>query len=199
MTTMTRRTIARLTVGAVTVGLMAAITPAATAATPAAPTSAACITIRDYPRWLDAVRLDADEQRVIALINAYRVENGVPALRSDHKLMLAAGWASNDSAVRGFSPSDHIDTLGRDIGTRIQNCGYTGYGWASEINYNGPGATPEDAVHWWTRVSTNGHREAILDPRVKVFGVAVAIKDGKLHYTVNMGDKLTYLKLRPRR
>lgn len=199
MTTTTRRIIARLTVGALSVGLMAGIAPPVSAATPAAATSASCYTVRQHADWLHAIRMDADEKRVIALINAFRVRHGVPALRSDHKLMLASAWASNDSAVRGFSPRDHVDTLGRDIGTRIRDCGYRGYGWASEINYNGPGATPEDAVHWWTEVSTGGHREAVLDPRVKVFGVAVAVLNGKTHYTVNMGDTQTYLKLRPRR
>jgi uncharacterized protein YkwD len=132
------------------------------------------------------------------LINDFRVRNGLPALKPDHKLSLAAGWASNDSAMRGFSPSNHIDSLGRGIGTRVQNCGYTGYTWTSEINYYGPGATPQQAFHWWTEVSKAGHREAILDPRVKVFGISVAVKDGVNHYTINMGDKQTFIKLRRR-
>jgi uncharacterized protein YkwD len=194
MSTSTRKRIARIAVCAVAVGVTVGLAPTASAATPAAPTGTTCYTVHQFPEWLSSIRYDADEQATMKLINDFRVRNGVPALRSDHKLSLAAGWMSNDNAIRGYSPKDHVDTLKREVGPRIQACGYTGYTWASEINYFGPGATPEQAFHWWTEKSEE-HRAAILDPRVKAFGISVASKDGVNHYTVNMGDKQTYIKL----
>lgn len=149
------RTLARLTVAAVTLGLVAGTAPSAAAAVPAQPTSSTCYTIHDRNLWISAVRLDPDEQAVLNLINAFRAQHGRSALRTEHKLMAAAAWASNDSAVRGHSPADHVDSLGRDIPTRVGNCGYTGYGYTSEINYFGRGTdmTPAAAVHWWTTQS----------------------------------------------
>lgn len=198
MSTSTRTMIARIAVCAVAVGVTVGLAPTASAATPAGLTATTCYTVHQFPEWLSSIRFDADEQATMKLINDFRVRNGVPALRPDHKLSLAAGWMSNDNAMRGFSPKDHIDTLKREVGPRIQSCGYTGYTWASEINYYGPGATPQQAFHWWTEVSKDGHREAILDPRVTAFGISVASRNGLNHHTINMGDKQTYIKLRRR-
>ena len=196
MNSSARRIIARIALCAAALGAAAGLAPAASAATPAAPTSTTCYTVWQQQQWLSSIRLDADEQATMKLINDFRVRNGVPALRPDSKLAVAAGWMSNDSALRGFSPKDHVDSLGRKVLPRIENCGYKGYTWASEINYFKPGGTPRDAFTWWTEVSTDGHREAILDPRVKAFGISVAVKDGVKHYTVNMGSKVTPIKLR---
>ena len=196
MNSTARRTIARVAVCAAVVAVSAGLAPAASAATPAAPTSTTCYTVHQQPQWLSSIRLDADEQATMNLVNDFRVRHGVPALRPNHELALAAGWMSNDSAIRGLSPSNHVDSLGRGVGPRLQDCGYRTYTWASEVNYFGPGATPRDAFHWWTEVSTAGHRQALLDPRVIVFGISVASKDGVNHYTINMGSTKTFTKLR---
>lgn len=200
--TSTRTLLARISVGAVAVGLLAGTAGTASAASPAQPTSSTCYTVYDRTLWISAIRLDADEQEVLRLINSFRAQHGRPALKTDHKLMTAAAWASNDSALRGFAPETHVDTLGRNVPTRVQNCGYTGYGYTSEINYYGSGTdmTPAAAVRWWTEVSKKGHREAVLDPRVTAVGIGVAEKDGRKFYTVNMGDRFIPIKLRaPRR
>jgi hypothetical protein len=45
----------------------------------------------------------------------------------------------------------------------------------SEIAYTaaglGGGATPLGAVNWWMNISTSGHREAILEQKIKELGV----------------------------
>jgi len=196
MNSTARRMIARFAVCAATIGVAVGLAPSASAATPAAPTSTTCYTVRQQQQWLSSIRLDADEQATMTLINDFRVRNGLPALRADSKLAMAAGWMSNDSALRGFSPKDHVDSLGRKVLPRIENCGYRNFTWVSEINYFKPGGTPRDAFTWWTEISRDGHRQAILDPRVAAFGISVAVKDGVKHYTVNMGSTVTPLKLR---
>ncbi|GAA4547680.1 CAP domain-containing protein [Pseudonocardia xishanensis] len=196
MNTIARKVTARIVVCAAAVGVIVGLAPAASAATPAAPTSTTCYTVWQKQQWLSSIRLDADEQATMKLINDFRVRHGVPALRADSKLAMAAGWMSNDNALRGVSPADHIDSLGRTVVPRIENCGYRGFTWASEINYFKPGGTPQDAFTWWTEISKKGHREAILDPRVTAFGISVASKDGVNHYTITMGSTVTPLRLR---
>lgn len=136
-----------------------------------------------------AIALDADETNLLNTINAYRGQYGRPALTADATLSKTALWATTDSASRGFAPKDHIDTLGRDIPTRVKDCGYTTYTWVSEINYygTGTGASPTAAFDWW-KTSPYGHNEAMLDTRVSFAGVARICSGATCYYTINFGS-----------
>jgi uncharacterized protein YkwD len=135
------------------------------------------------------INLDAEESGLLNTINAYRGQQGLPALAADATLSRASLWATNDSAERGFAPKDHVDTLGRDIATRVRDCGYTTYTWTSEINYygSGSGTTPAAAFEWWKN-SPYGHNEAMLDSRVRFAGVARVCSGATCFYTINMGS-----------
>ncbi|MBB3725189.1 CAP domain-containing protein [Nonomuraea dietziae] len=144
---------------------------------------------------LRALYLDQVESELHAQINRFRAANGVPKLISATSLQRAAAWASHDSAARGHSPKDHVDTLGRDIPTRLTQCGVTGLNRVSEINYYGWGGSsrPADAMHWWTVESPKlglRHRDILLDPGLKSFGVGRAVNGDKTHWTVTFGDKV---------
>lgn len=145
---------------------------------------------------------DAVEKELGAQINAFRAANGRgPVVVTGSFLSRAAQWASNDSAARGFSPKNHIDTLERDIPTRFAECGVAGYGQIAEINYYGQGGTvpPSQALHWWTVESPKlglQHREILLNPAWKSIGIGRAVNGDKVHWTVTFGDKYFWKKLR---
>lgn len=135
------------------------------------------------------VAMDATETGMANQINAYRATKGLPALRVDATLARPAAWASNDSAKRGTSPPNHIDTLGRDIPTRVRDCGHPTFGWISEINYygSGTGGSAAAALAWWKQ--SPGHNALLLDPKVKVFGIAKASGATNQHWTINFADR----------
>lgn len=180
-----RQRIRRVSVGMLIGGLMTGlVSPASAAITN-------CSISADPVQHERAVAVDGEEFATMRLINAFRAKHGRPALRLTSRLSRPAAWASYDSARRGFSPSNHIDSLGRDIPTRLRQCDYTGYRRASEINYyswgsrgRGSGAA---AVAWWK--NSPPHRAAMLNPRVTEIGIARA-STNKVHWTVNMGDKI---------
>ncbi|MGH3751166.1 MAG: CAP domain-containing protein [Pseudonocardiaceae bacterium] len=177
-----RQRIRRVSVGMLVAGLLTGL------ASPASAAITHCTISADPVQHERAVAVDGEEFATMRLINAFRAKHGRPALRLTSRLNRPAAWASNDSAQRGFSPSNHIDSLGRDIPTRLRQCGYTGYRRASEVNYYGWGGRGSGAaaVAWWK--NSPPHRAALLNPRVTAIGIARAAT-GKVHWTVNMGDK----------
>jgi uncharacterized protein YkwD len=147
----------------------------------------------DYGSYVDGLALDQQdwEADLAKAINAYRAQNGVPALTYSRTLARPAMWASLDSYHRGTSPANHVDSRGMDIPTRVTFCsGCTGY--VGEINYwwqGGQGTTWQSALAWSTQ--SPGHNEWLLDPQSKMFPVALAY-DGddrrRTRYTVVFGD-----------
>jgi uncharacterized protein YkwD len=142
---------------------------------------------------VDGLALDQRdwEADLAAAINAYRADNGLPALTYSRTLARPAMWASLDSYDRGASPSNHVDSRGMDIPTRVSFCsGYTGY--VGEINYwwhGGQGTTWQSALAWWKQ--SPGHNKWLLDPQSKTFAVGLAYEGDdrrRTHYTVVFGD-----------
>ncbi|MBY0504752.1 MAG: hypothetical protein K2X03_12635 [Bryobacteraceae bacterium] len=85
-------------------------TPAPTPSTPTQPT-------------VTTGALDAEQAKFLSLINAYRAQNGAPALQVSVALQNASQWMSDDMAKRGFG--SHTDSLGRSPSTRMAAFGYT--------------------------------------------------------------------------
>ncbi|PWJ53631.1 Uncharacterized conserved protein YkwD, contains CAP (CSP/antigen 5/PR1) domain [Quadrisphaera granulorum] len=139
-----------------------------------------------------AVGLDYAEVKLFNDINAYRAANGLPALRLSNSLARPAMWASLDSAVRGFSPSNHVDSRGMNIPQRAQYCsGYTGP--IGEINYWGWGSkyagSNDAALAWWKQ--SPGHNAMLLSRNYTTMSVAWAYMgvnaEVRGHWTVNFG------------
>jgi hypothetical protein len=128
------------------------------------------------------------------LINAERATRGLPLLGSAAPLQTAAHEHAVEAGrlrwwTKGADPHKNPVT-GSTILSRIQAQGYCGGNpkIVSEIAYTGAStqaenqvAAPMNAVDWWMNVSTGGHREAILNPDIKEFGIGfvgiVADKD----------------------
>src|SRR5215208_4311838 len=110
----------------------------------------------------------AQAAQLLGQINAYRQQNGVAALTADGALSKAAGWMARDMVGRKDGVG-HTDALGRGIGPRLADCGYTGFAAVSfkenvccTVTGTGSVKTPEQAFEAW-RTSTAGHNEAMLD------------------------------------
>jgi uncharacterized protein YkwD len=140
---------------------------------------------------------DSVEAQMATMINNYRAQNGLPALRVSTSMQKIAYWASVDSAFRGVSPSDHVDTLGRAPRGRAVECaGYSANAYLGEINYWGEGGGPQgnsfgsaaSAFAWWKQ--SPGHNALMLSRTATTFGVGRAymgVNAERQHWTVNFG------------
>lgn len=184
------RTIARIAAAAVISG---AIAVGVAAPASAAPQDCAYMGYGSAPDTL-GLKHDATEQKLANMINTYRAQNGRPALRTSTGLARPTMWVSIDSARRGQSPANHIDTRGMGIAQRAQFCsGYTGA--IGEINYWGHGGaggnyfgSAEAAFAWWKQ--SPGHNALMLSTQHSTFSVGRAYMGHnaeRQHWTVSFG------------
>jgi uncharacterized protein YkwD len=146
-----------------------------------------------YGTYVDKIAVDQMDWEISLFnaVNTYRVQNHLPKLAFSRTLARPAMWASLDSYARGFSPSNHIDSRGMNVPTRVQYCsGYTGY--LGEINYYGIGIQPakwQSALAWWKQ--SPGHNARMLDPGSTVMAVGLAYEGEdrhRAHYTIVFGN-----------
>lgn len=67
--------------------------------------------------------LDTEEQAMLNGINAYRQQHGLSTLKASPTLTNSAAWLSTDMATKNYF--SHTDSLGRSLGARLADCGYT--------------------------------------------------------------------------
>ena len=131
--------------------------------------------------------LDAEESACLALINQIRAENQQPPVKISVKLTNAAKWLSHDNADNKPDDPDHTDTLGRDVGKRLADFGYT----ADIIKENiVVGAeTAARAIQIWKE--SGFHIRNLVNADVKVMGISRVCKKGAkfgCHWTVILGS-----------
>ncbi|MRH87949.1 hypothetical protein GFY24_10905 [Nocardia sp. SYP-A9097] len=129
-----------------------------------------------------SLTLRGEEPEVFDAINRLRADNGVGAVTHTEVLSRPSAWTSNDSAERGYVPSDHLDSLGRNIGLRFRECGVPAIAQIAEINYGGTNITPADAMEFWA--NSPAHRAIMLDGRLTRVGVSVVDLDNHQYWTV---------------
>jgi uncharacterized protein YkwD len=187
----TRRALTTAVVAAV---LSGGLEVATTASASAAPADCAYMGYNSGPDRL-GLQFDASEQWVANNINAYRAQNGRPALRVSAILARPTMWMSLDSARRGESPSNHIDTRGMGPAQRAQFCsGYTGpigeidywgYGGGPQNNYYGSGPA---ALAWWK--NSPPHNALLLSTQYTTFSVQwayIGVNAERGFWTVDFG------------
>ena len=118
--------------------------------------------------------LDASELKVIADINAFRAENGLPPLKISPNLSRAAAFMVDDMLAKNYF--SHTDSLGRSAFARAKQCGYTigNVGENLAMGFGAPASGGESPVVSAWRESKKGHREAMLSPTWTVIGVGFA-------------------------
>ena len=122
---------------------------------------------------------------VIAQINSYRGQNGLPAYQINSKLMLSAQAQSDYQASIGTVT--HTGQSGSSARDRAYAAGY-GDGntiWISEIIYGGNQATVDTAMTWWKNSSI--HNGTMLSTQYKDIGVGVASSGNNVYFTAVMG------------
>jgi uncharacterized protein YkwD len=153
--------------------------------------------------WSNEAERKALLQSVICLINAERTSRNLVPLRIDGRLVAAASGHSSEAVRLKWWTGNTDPHVNPETGSTIQSrigggkfCHPNEPTRMSEITYTwwGDQATPDGAVNWWMNVSTGGHREAILDPELRSFGVAVKPSVADKRLTPGPNDKMgTYV------
>ena len=131
--------------------------------------------------------LDAEERACVALINQFRAEHQHPPLKVSVKLTQAAQWLSRDNADHKPDNPSHTDSLGRDVGKRLNHFGYEISVLKENIVVNASSAAA--AMQVW-KVS-GFHIRNLLNADVIMVGVGRVCKPGAksgCHWTVLLGD-----------
>jgi hypothetical protein len=120
--------------------------------------------------------------RVLAAVNAARIENSLPPYQLNSLLTLSAQRHSEYQASIGswtHSSADGGRTLQRALAV-----GYPATR-ANENVYSGR-VTPEEAVHWWYTADAD-HRNNVLHPVMREIGIGAAPDaDGTIYYTMDI-------------
>ena len=146
------------------VGMLVAVAAASltAVATPARAQTAPC------PVSSSDLAVDAEEQRLLDLVNTYRLNNGRSPLAMDTAVTRAAAWFSRDMATENVFRSNHIDRNGRDIPTRLTWCGVPWQAWRENIYAGSPAA--ETVFEAWRTSPT--HNTNMLATDITLAGVA---------------------------
>ena len=123
------------------------------------------------------------EQELFNLVNDYRKQNNVAALSWDATLKQAAAWQSID--MLAHSNLNHTDSLGRDPGTRLKNCGYTNTNYGENIAEGEPNST--GIFTSWK--NSPPHNTIMLSPDYSIVGIDAEVDStGKISYwTMDFG------------
>lgn len=116
---------------------------------------------------LPAAARDITAADVLSSMNIYRAENGLPPLREDSRLDLAAGDRMRD--MEDLSYWSHESPDGRSPFLWLKPRGYV-FRYAGE-NLAAGFETTEVLVTAW--MESEGHRENILSPRFDDCGIAI--------------------------
>lgn len=106
------------------------------------------------------------ELTLFNLINTYRAENNLPALTWSSSLSKAAAWHANDMLSNNYF--SHTDSLGRDAGTRLTQCGYNWSAYGENIFPSS--ADPQAAFDSWKNSAP--HNTAMLNSAYAQAGIA---------------------------
>jgi uncharacterized protein YkwD len=119
---------------------------------------------------------NAEEQKLLDIVNQYRTQNNLPALKLDTRLQQAAHWMSEDMATNNYF--DHRDSLGRDYSKRLADFGYTATPQDETIL---AGLQAQAAFDFWKNSATDN--ALLLSPQYKAMG---------LGYSYNASSKYKY-------
>jgi uncharacterized protein YkwD len=122
------------------------------------------------------------EQTMFDQINAYRQQQGVPPLLWSSVLKKAATWMSNDMLTN--EKLNHIDSLGRDITTRLTDCGYPSPASLGENIDNGTSSASAVLTSWKHAPPYNAN---LLNSNFTQAGIALATGSATQSYwTINL-------------
>jgi uncharacterized protein YkwD len=124
---------------------------------------------------------DSEEQSMLSLINAYRIQSGFSALAASASLGRAALWKSADMAQNQYFAHDD---LSRAWSQRILDCGYTSTNAGEDL-----AAGNADAQHTFEQWRTSPpHNANLLGASFHVIGIGRAqVAAGQWYWTADFG------------
>ena len=127
---------------------------------------------------------DATAQRIVALTNAQRVQNGLAPLSVNVQLTQAADIQSGNMARLEIMSHTLPGTATPDLASRAAAVGYRYSSLGENIAWNY--ADADAVVAGW--MASSGHRANILNPNFTEIGVSVATSgNGQPYYTQEFG------------
>ena len=124
--------------------------------------------------------VSVDRQLALSSINAFRAENGLPALRFNAVLDQVAERQAKAMAARG----DLSHSVDGTLPDRVRAYGYDVQAAAENIGWNYR-STPAVLDGW---KNSSGHRKNLLNPRVREIGFAVAAgPNGQPYWALVLG------------
>lgn len=141
--------------------------------------------IMSFAAMAQTPTIDAEEQGVVKLINDYRAQNGLGALRVSLALTRAADWMSADMAAKNYF--SHTDSSGRDPFARMSSFGY-GYNTFRGENIAAGYGDAARTFNLWR--NSPSHNAAMLSPNFSVLGISRAYSASttyKWYWTTNFG------------
>ena len=121
---------------------------------------------------------------IFKTINLQRTNKGLQPLSADASLGLVAGSYAGDMLSGDFF--GHFAPDGRDLQARLEEANVTQFAEVAENLWTAEGEitwqyeeTVRRAVLDWLN-SKEGHREAMLDPKLRLAGVGTAIRDERI-------------------
>lgn len=125
-------------------------------------------------------QVPVDRQLALSSINAFRAQNGLPALRFNSLLDKAAERQARAMAARG----DLSHSVDGDLPSRVKAFGYQVNAAAENIGWNYR-STPAVITGW---KNSSGHRKNLLNPRVSEIGFAAAMgANGEPYWALILG------------
>ena len=132
-----------------------------------------------------SVTLSAAQQAIVGLVNQYRGQNGLVALKVNAKLVQAAQIHANDMAAMNLMAHDLPGAALPGLADRARFVGYQYSTMGENIAYNFPDAA--SVMNAW--MNSPGHRANILDSSYTEIGVGIALdSQGSPYYCQVFGS-----------
>jgi uncharacterized protein YkwD len=137
------------------------------------------------PAQEGAVKLDADEETFVSLINALRTQHGLAPLKLSDKLSQLSQWMSTDMASKNYF--SHTDSSGKSPFDRMNDVGYHAEHEGENIAA-GNGDAQSTYLQW---LNSPPHLQNMLSPDYTEIGVGRAYNanaDDKWYWTTDFGS-----------
>jgi len=109
--------------------------------------------------------MDSEETAFLTLINNYRAQNGLGALKASYMLTRASAWKSKDLATNNYFAHDDLT---RTWSQRIRDCGYGFNTWLGE-NIAAGYTTGQSVFDGWK--ASPGHNANMLGANYTTIGI----------------------------
>jgi uncharacterized protein YkwD len=131
---------------------------------------------------------DAEEQKLLQLINAHRQQQNLSELTLSQNLTRAATWMSNDMASKNYL--NHTDSFGRTPDLRLTQCGYSTFNVANGENIAGEATDAQATFDQWKNSTV--HNTNMLTPTFHFVGISRTYNPNsslKWYWVANFGGQ----------